>query len=222
MLKLRVGFLVLALVVFFGSNIKAAEQDLGHWGAYGVKVGLNDRTAFSSSVELRFKDDISDLHYIKWETGLSYKVNSIIGLGAFYRFNPSEKANDWNNAHYMLLDQNIKLASNARWDFKFRNRFHLKVGDLGRSFWRTKFQLAYKFKVNDSKASWFVDNEIWYQISELNGRDSYNVNWATTGLKFSLHDNIAFSPYYRLRSDKAVSGDWSHIHIIGTSLNFVF
>ena len=222
MLKFKVGILVLALVVFVGGNIEASDQDFGHWGAYGVKVGLNDKTTFSSSVELRFRDNASDLHFIKWETGLDYKVNKAISLGGYYRYNPSEKADEWNDAHYMLLDQNIKLASNAKWDFKFRNRFHVKLGDLGRSFWRTKFQLAYKFKIHDHKASWFADNEVWYQISELNGRDSYNVNWASTGFKFSINKNIAFSPYYRLRSDKSASGDWAHIHILGTSLDFLF
>jgi hypothetical protein len=174
-------------------------------------------------VELRFRDNASDLHFVKWETGLAYKVHKAITLGGYYRLNPNEKNDDWNNAHYILLDQSFKLASNAKWDFTFRNRFHIRVGDLGRGFWRTKFQLAYKFKVKERKASWFVDNEVWYQISDINGRDRYNVNWASAGFKFSLHKHVAFSPYYRLRSDKVTAtGEWTHLHILGTSLNFTF
>ena len=210
-------------LLLFGSTLMAAENDFGHWNATGIKAKINDKASFKSSVEMRMKDNAGDLHYVKWETGIDYKVNKVISLGGYYRLNPSEKSDEWNNAHYILLDQNFKLASNARWDFKFRNRFHLRLGELGRGFWRTKFQLAYKFKIRQAKSSWFIDNEVWYQISDINGRDRFNVDWVTTGFKFALGRGVSLSPYYRLRLDKVTStGDWKRLHILGTSLSFSF
>jgi hypothetical protein len=219
----KFGIIAIVAVMMLNGALFASDHDFGHWGAYGVKARINDKTSFSSSMEFRFKDNASDLHYMKWETGLAYKVHKVVSLAAAYRLNPGESSGEWNNAHYVILDQNFKLATNAKWDLKFRNRFIFRAGELGRGFWRTKLQLAYKFKVGESKASWYVDNEIWYQISDINGRDRYNVNWATMGFNFSLHEHVAFGPYYRLRSDKVTTtGDWKHLHILGTSLNFVF
>ena len=69
----------------------------------------------------------------------------------------------------------------------------------------------------------FVNNEFFFQTTELGDRDRYNQNRFASGLRFQLGRILSLSTYYLLRSDKVTGTDeWEHIHVFGTALYAVF
>ncbi len=223
-MKKILGIIILALIL--QSNnwfLYAGDNDFGHWGTYGVKAEINDVWFFSSDVELRFRDNTSDFHYFRWEFGPGIKFNKYFSILVMYRLNPQEKKGEWKSQHYMMIDPSFKIYSSAKWAFDIRSRFKVKLADLGRGFWRPKPQLSYKFKIGESKSSWFVNNEFFVQMTELGARDRINQNRFATGFKFGLGKYVDLRTYYLLRSDKESStSDWNNIHVIGSSLYFKF
>ncbi|MCE5271433.1 DUF2490 domain-containing protein [bacterium] len=213
--------LVLSAVVCIWCNAAAADNtDWGQWGEYGIKAKLSPGLSFSTHVQYRLQDNMSDLYFIRWESGVVLKAAKYLDLAAFYRLNPQEKNGEWDNQHYLLLDQILKSPALGPWSLDFRSRVHIRLGDLGRGFWRPRFQVSHKI---GKTAGWFAYNEFWIQTTALQGRDRYNTNWLSTGFKFKLPAGFEFSPYYLLRNDKIKgSADWTTQHILGTSLYYSF
>ena len=203
--------------------LHAADHDFGHWGEYGVNAKINDAWYFKSDVLYRFRDNAGDFHYFRWESGPGVKLHKNFSLSAMYRLNPQEKNDEWKNQHYLIVDPALKLYSSAAWTLDFRSRFQVKLGDLGRGFWRPRPQLSRNFKLGKNKTSWFVNDEFFFQITELDDRDRFNQNRFASGFKFQLCKKFSLSTYYLLRSDKIpVVDEWTHIHVFGTALHAVF
>lgn len=215
-------YTLLAGFILFGAVIplNAAGNDTGYWGVYGVKGKLNEMLGLSSDIQFRVRDDFGDFHFFRWESGATAKPLSWLDLSFFYRLNPRKQSGEWSNQHYLLLDQTLKGRLSPNWGVDWRNRFYIKLGELGRSFVRERVQVTRKI---NRASSWFVYNEFWIQTSELDGRDRYNVNWFSTGIKFKLPGGFDFSPHYLLRTDKGkTTGEWSTLHVLGTSLYYSF
>jgi hypothetical protein len=218
------GVILLAVACLAGNLFAIDKTDWGQWGEYGVKTKLGPRLSFSTHVQYRLQDNMSDLYFIRWESGVVLKTAKYLDLAAFYRLNPQEKSGEWDNQHYLLLDQILKSPALGPWALDFRSRVHIRLGDLGRGFWRPRFQATRKV---GKSAGWFVYNEFWIQTTALHGLDRYNTNWLSTGLKFKLPAGFEFSPYYLLRNDKVLDKTtgrpyWKTQHILGTSLYYSF
>lgn len=218
------AMLVFALILPIGNwLLYAGDQDFGHWGEYGVKGKINDVWFFKSDIQLRFRDDASDYHYFRWEFGPGLKINRRLSILTMYRFNPKQKKGDWNNYHYLMIDPTINLYSSARWAFDLRSRFQVKLGDLGSGFWRPRPQLARKFKIRERESSWFINSELYVQMTELGAGDRINENDFATGFKFGLSSIFNLSAYYMLISEKAaLTGKWAHTHLLATELYATF
>ena len=215
--------IILSSVSVLTPALAASSHDYGHWGEYGIKAKINNTWSFNSDIQLRFRDNASDLHFFRWEFGPKIKFNRHFSVLVMYRLNPQEKNGEWDNQHYLLIDPVLKLYSSPQWTFDLRSRFHVRLGKLGRGFWRPRPQLSHKFKLGNHKSSWFVNNEFFIQMTELGARERINQNRLSSGFKFSLNKSLDLSAYYLLRSDKvAPAQTWNHIHIIGTALYFKF
>lgn len=211
---------IMSAVLILTPVLAAADHDYGHWEEYGIKAKINDVWSFKSDVQLRFRDNAGDFHYLRWEFGPGIKFNKHFSILVMYRLNPQEKNGEWDNQHYLVIDPVLKLYSSPKWAFDLRSRFQVKLGDLGRGFWRPRPQLSRKFKIGDCKSSWFINNEFFIQMTELGARDRINQNRFASGFKFGLSKTLDLSAYYLLRSDKAQT--WKHFHAIGTALYFKF
>ena len=204
-------------------SLYAGDHDYGHWGEYGINAKISDRWYFKSDILYRLKDNAGDFHYFRWESGPGVKFHKNFSFLVMYRLNPQEKNEDWKNEHYLMVDPALTLYKSAAWTLNFRSRFQVKMGDLGRGFWRPRPQLSRSFKLGSQKASWFVNNEFFFQITELGDRDRYNQNRFASGFKFQLGSILSLSTYYLLRSDKITGTDeWKHLHVLGTALYAAF
>lgn len=207
------------LVGFLSLYQSTGASDFGHWSEYGVNLKLKDKGHFKGNIQVRFRDNAKDHHYIRLELGHGVKIFGPLGFGALYRFNPQEARGQWNSQHYLLIDQTLKTRISTVWGVDLLSRFQVRLGDRGRSFWRVRPRVSHYFPKRSVLSSWFLANEFYAQISELGQRSRFNQNRLSTGFGFNLRSRAALSLYYLVRSDKAAATSaWTHIHVIGSSL----
>ena len=223
MKRMPILFLLALLLPTANSNLWSSDQDLGHWGAYGISRQVSSKVSLGTNLQFRFRDNLGDMHFVKWDTGPVFKISSKFKLGTLLRISTAEGGDNWSNQNYLFVDQSLNLYSQNGWSLDFRTRFHIKLTDAGRNFIRLKPQLSYKFDLGPTGSSWFLYDDMFLQTSELGARDRFNVNWLASGFKFGVARNLGLSAYYLLRSDKLAStGEWSHLHIFGTGVTYKY
>jgi len=219
-MKIDLKPIILMFILLCGNWFAyAGDHDFGHWGEFGVKARLSDQWYFKSDILYRLKDNAGDFHYFRWESGPGVKLHKNFRFLVMYRLNPKEKNEDWQNQHYLIIDPALKLFNSDAWALDFRSRFQVKLGGLGRGFWRPRPQLSRIFKIGNYKSFWFVNDEFFFQITAPGDRGRFNRNRLASGFKFQLGKIFSLSTYYLLRSDKIpVTDQWTHIHVLGTAL----
>lgn len=196
----------------------AAADDFAFWPEGGYKYKGTDVLA-KGNVQLRLRDNASDWNYFRAEGGLGFASGNFEGY-ALYRYNPGKSGGNWNTAHYLLLDPTLKSVSVGAFSLDVRGRLQLKLGDRGRSFVRVRpnFKRSVAASAVDS---WYVNNEFFFQISDLGARARVNQNRFSFGIKIPAGASADLTPYYLLRSDQSVSGgSWFHTHVAGVTLYF--
>ncbi len=113
----------------------------------------------------------------------------------------------------------IEIADRNRFEFRF---FWGDPGDDWRFRYRNRLKLGHKFKSKPVSYNPYVSDEIFIETGS--GNRGFNQNRAAIGNVFGFcEDHIKFDLYYMLRTDKSSSsGDWSHAHVLGTSLGFKY
>lgn len=222
--RTRVASVVPVLLLGACLDLYANPQDAGHWSEYGFGWNAPGRWHANGDVQFRFRDDWQDFHYFRLEFGPGAHLGQSFDLLVMYRLNPTqENGGKWSNRHFLMIDPTVKLYSSSRWAFDVRSRFQVKLGDQGRSFWRPRPRVSYRFEIGGRKSSWYAGDEFFVQISSLDSRSRINQNRFQTGVKFSLGSNADLDTYYLLRSDENQrDAPWRHIHVLGTSLSFKF
>ena len=180
-----------------------------------LKAEIVKNLEFSVSPNVRFKEDF-ELNEYFLQTGLEYKFNKYLKLGAGYRFGYNINGDD---EHESFGRFHVDAKTGVKWNNltpKFRLRF-TNSDDFSEdneitNYLRYRFELEYKIKKLDLEP--YVLTEFYH---DLDARD-FSKSRYEGGLEYKLNKHHKIGAYYRV--NHYLNSDKSNRNIIGLSYKF--
>ena len=77
--------ILVAIGYLWYSQIAIAADDQEYWSQFEIVGSIANKLDFRVKPELRYNNDISDLYYVHFETGVDWKINNWLVLAPYYR-----------------------------------------------------------------------------------------------------------------------------------------
>lgn len=88
-------------------------------------------------------------------------------------------------------------------DHILEDRFRFRHQCLGVSPWR----------IPSTRAQWYIEEEFFYEFNDF----GFNMNWLTTGFRFTWTDQISLKAGYRWQTQK-IRDEWETRHVLVTGM----
>ena len=206
--------ILVAIGYLWYSQIAIAADDQEYWSQFEIVGSIANKLDFRVKPELRYNNDISDLYYVHFETGVDWKINNWLVLAPYYRHVNEKKGEIWTvefrphlNAAFIREFWGINISDRNRMEyrgrestqsFRYRNRLMAKLPKY------TRFHIQP-----------YTAEEPFYDFNEKR----WNKNRAYIGVDFpvvkTLQGGLFFIYENRLKSD-----EWTSASILGTSLSY--
>ncbi len=162
---------VLPIIAFFFSvTVSAQRSDFGLWNTFSVNKDITDKFTVGIDQELRLRDNLTTLHMLYTNVGVSYKFSDNFKASLVYRFIDRHKEDlTWGIRHRIFTDLTFKvkpgdfnIAYRARFQAEWRTvGYSREFGNIPEIFWRNQVKIQYK-ATNDLEP--YVGTEVRWQL----------------------------------------------------------
>ena len=184
-------------------------NDLESWNSVNLKYKLNKKWTFDAEVQLRLKDEISEISEYLGELNAQYSVSKAFKLGAGFRYTRENdnvgKVQGYENHFRFHVDATYKHKINdfsIKYRLRYQNKNELGLstseGDFANQHIRFKTSFDYNFK------NWKLDPifsaEIFnhFEEGEENGFDKYRL---TLGTEYKFKNVGTLGLFYRIEKE---------------------
>lgn len=213
--------IALALAVV-GPDTFAAEHDQAQRLQNTLSWEASRRLSFKGGVQFRFRENLQDFYYFKWEAGSVVKVTGWFELPASFRRVKREFQTGWQETEILLIDPKIRVFSINKWQLDLRTRFQFLLDNPeGLQFVRVQPKLWYIFTRKRRELGWFIYNDFYFPFEKTFRDNNSRFNMFSTGLRWPLNPHTDLDLYYMLFSMRLQRGiPWRHIHQSCLALSF--
>jgi hypothetical protein len=137
----------------FSVTLSAQYSDFGMWNTISINKEISDRFTAGIDQEIRFRDNLSTLHMLYTNVGVSYKFSDNFKVAVVYRFIDRHKEDlTWGIRHRIFTDLTFRIKP-ADFTIAYRARFQAEwraygySGEFGKTpevFWRNQVKIGYK------------------------------------------------------------------------------
>ena len=195
-----------------------SKEDTQLWSEVQAVAHVRKNVDWISSGMIRFGNNVSDLIYERFFTGVTFKLGKHFDLMPWYgyfAFQPDE-ARD-------IRESRLAVDGTFRWAFgKFvlsdRNRVERRFFTSGQRYnrYRNRIQIEHPLRCGSRQLRLTVGDEVQYDAAF----DAWNRNRIAAGITVPLHEGVELEVYYMRQNDGYIRpGD---MNIIGTSLRLSF
>ena len=218
-LKNKIKYLSLLLFVsfsiFYFSSQAFARDDWNFRNEYEFGYALSESLDLNLRVRGYLNNDMGNLYYYFFQSGLTHHINDFLDFGLGYRYIKKEKAKAgkdiWDDEQRLLIEPKLKWRT-AGFKFSNRFRFEYRYFDLDKDRWRyrNKLKVSKKIKIGEFEFSPFIADEVFYDFNT----DEFSQNRFEVGFERRLTKQVKVSLFYRIQSEKA-GRDWDEENVIG-------
>ncbi|MFA4905095.1 MAG: DUF2490 domain-containing protein [Candidatus Margulisiibacteriota bacterium] len=184
---------VLLLLLVFGLVWGRASADSEFWLAPTLQKPIKEGLAINLIPEIRVRNNLSDLYYLRLYLGPAFQLNKNWGLNVYYAPNYVKSGSYWTSLYYLDAVYNLPLP----W-LVFNNRARFEYD-------ATPQVLKYRDQFLFSRNGWFAADELFYNLN----RGYFDEGRSFIGYTFKVRDKIDLSLGYLWRRQKASpAADW--------------
>lgn len=206
-------FLLLCCITMQAKTYSPVYPDAGSWNTFNISYKLNQHYSILFTEECRFKENYSRLNLFYTNLGVEYKLNKYFKTALVYRWiNKYMDDNTFSFRHRLSWDATFKypikdftLAYRSRLQAESRNIQSSESGKVPEWYWRSKFDVSYKF---NKKLSAGASIELRYQLSDPRNFES-DGTWHRIrfqgGFDYKYSKKSTFGIYYVIQREFNVS-----------------
>lgn len=207
----------------FGLTLIAATalrgDDVQNWQNLTVTWPKIEQVALETSAEWRLTDDLSDLSYWRIRQAIATRPFSWLTAGAAYRYTESKNSEGhWRDQHRLELELTPRWKLDEQVTLSLRNRMEFRWNESVRGRnerTRHRLQLAVNTPQWRAVKSVYASHETIYDWDRKRIAEHRTI---PLGLKFEIRESAELSLFYMLRVSVR-DEEWTHTHVIGTSLS---
>jgi hypothetical protein len=195
---------------------QAPEKDTQSWNDVQLTVPMTRKAEFIVAGTLRIGGNLTTAVDERWGVGFNYKLNKYVTLSQLIfsrEARPPNGRREWETrlAFGATLQKPIgKFTLSDR--NAFERRWRAPQVDSWR--YRNRARLEHPFKIDKTKFTWFISDEVFYDWSLLD----WVRNRAAVGAYHAFNKHFTLELYYMRQNDgRSRPGD---IHIIGSVWKF--
>jgi hypothetical protein len=119
----KLVFRLCILVLLYLPCLCLASEDWQSRCSVSLQNSLSEKFTFIANTEFRFIDNSSQTHYVHLETGIEWKLNTLVNISVCYRHISNKSNSNWETEFRPHLNTTIKWNL---FDFSFKNRMRLE------------------------------------------------------------------------------------------------
>src|SRR6185295_10615491 len=195
---------------------QAPEKDTQSWNDFQLTVPMTEKAEFVVAGTLRIGGNLTTAVDERWGIGFNYKLNKYVTLSQLIfsrEARPPNGRREWETR--LAFGATLQKAL-GKFTLSDRNAFERRWREPQVDSWRyrNRVRLEHPFKIDKTKFTWFVSDEVFYDWSL---RDWVR-NRAAIGAYHAFNKHFTLELYYMRQNDgRSRPGD---IHILGSVWKF--
>jgi hypothetical protein len=195
------------------AQTRAPKADNQSWNDIQVTLPLNKKTEFVLIGTVRLGDKLSSFVDERWGFRINHQAQKYVTLQGLYFHRDARPPNGRHEREERLtLGANFRIPL-SKFTLNTRNWFEHRWRHPQVNAWRyrNRIQLDHPFKISNTKFTWFVSDEFFYDWSLTD----WVRNRAAAGVSHTFNKHFTLELYYMRQSDgRSRPGD---INVIGTT-----
>jgi hypothetical protein len=164
MMKNRLALLCFFIVLFFQAA-QCQDKDFGIWYGFDGEYSMTKNLSLKAETMLRTNNNASSFDEAFLETGITYKLNKYISVGAFYRLTDKQEKNDEYYINHKIFEEvkGTLPVKDLVFSLRFRLQEQIKTYFNKESDKETEYQVRFKLKALYKVPDFPVDPYITYE-----------------------------------------------------------
>lgn len=164
MMKNRLSLLCFFIVIYFQSA-HCQDKDFGIWYGLDGEYSITKNLSLKAETMLRTNNNASAFDEAFLETGITYKLNKYLSVGAFYRLTDKQEKNDEYYINHKIFEEvkGTLPVKDLVFSLRFRLQEQIKTYFNKESDKETEYQVRFKFKALYKVPDFPVDPYITYE-----------------------------------------------------------
>jgi hypothetical protein len=207
---------LIPIAVHVNAQSRVPKTDTQNWNDVYFTIPMSKRVDFILQGTLRIGDNITTPVDERWALGWAFKINDYLSFTPFYLHREARPPHGRLETEDRVTLGAVLQKPIGKFTLSDRNWFEHRWRHPQVNAWRyrNRVRLEHPFKINKTKFTWFVSDEVFYDWS----LHDWVRNRAAVGATHTFNKHFTGELYYMRQNDgRARPGD---IHIVGTIMRF--
>ena len=198
------------------AQTKVPKADTESWNDVQLTLPVSKKVDFLIQGTVRIGGNLTTFVDERWGFGFNYKIQKYVTLNELYFHREAKPPHSQPEREERLSFGATSNIPIGRFTLVNRNWFERRWRHPQVDAWRirNRVRLEHPFKINKTKFTWFVSDEVFYEWS----LHDWVRNRATLGASHTFNKHLTGELYFMRQNDgRSRPGD---INVIGTVLRF--
>lgn len=191
--------LVIASVGHAVAQSRVPKSDNQSWNDVQITIPMTKQVDFLTQITLRLGDNISQTVDQRLSFGFALKPHKYVTLTPFYFHREAHAPNSFHEREERLTLGGFVRFPVGKFTIADRNWIERRWRAPQRDAWRyrNRLQIEHPFKINKTKFTWFVSDEVFYDWS----LHVWPRNRAAAGITHPFNKHLTLELYYTRQND---------------------